>query len=152
MLPQWPQTTLIPWGWMGSAGWAGCSSGITITGLRLIMRLLLDATQARMGVRKVSGDYRKPWICLIEVDQHGVRASKIEINSLAAAYQFGRGHPILLDVSLQMSRQLQGHLTYFFPVGGFLMGWENNEQHKTKLTTTLTQNIKKSCGRGEQLI
>lgn len=38
-------------------------------------------------------------------------------------HQFGRGHPILLDVSLQMSRQLQGHRTYFFPVGGFLMGW-----------------------------
>lgn len=40
VLPQWPQTTLIPSGWMGSAGWAGCSSGITITGLRLIIRLL----------------------------------------------------------------------------------------------------------------
>lgn len=40
VLPQWPQTTLIPSGWMGRAGWAGCSSGITITGLRLIMRLL----------------------------------------------------------------------------------------------------------------
>lgn len=42
VFPQWPQTTLIPSGWMGSAGWAGCSSGITITGLRLIVRLLLE--------------------------------------------------------------------------------------------------------------
>lgn len=40
VFPQWPHTTLIPSGWMGSAGWAGCSSGITITGLRLMMRLL----------------------------------------------------------------------------------------------------------------
>uniref|UniRef100_A0A0E9V5Q8 Uncharacterized protein n=1 Tax=Anguilla anguilla TaxID=7936 RepID=A0A0E9V5Q8_ANGAN len=36
--------------------------------------------------------------------------------------QLGLGHPILRDVSLQISKQLQGHLTYFFPVGGFLMG------------------------------
>lgn len=43
---------------------------------------------------------------------------------LHVTYQFGRGHPILLDVSLQISRQLQGHLTYFFPVGGFLIGWK----------------------------
>ena len=50
------------------------------------------------------------------------RVKETEIDRLAATYQFGRGHPILLDVSLQISRQLQGHLTYFFPVGGFLMG------------------------------
>lgn len=40
MLPQWPHTTRRPSGWIGSAGCAGCSSGITITGLRLIIRLL----------------------------------------------------------------------------------------------------------------
>lgn len=40
VLPQWPHTTRRPSGWIGSAGCAGCSSGITITGLRLIMRLL----------------------------------------------------------------------------------------------------------------
>lgn len=36
--------------------------------------------------------------------------------------QLGLGHPIRRDVSLQMRRQLQGHLTYFFPAGGFLIG------------------------------
>lgn len=43
--------------------------------------------------------------------------------SPTGTYQFGRGQPIRLDVSLQISKQLQGHRTYFFPVGGFLMGW-----------------------------
>lgn len=37
-------------------------------------------------------------------------------------YQLGLGHPIRRDVSLHMRRQLQGHLTYFFPVGGVLIG------------------------------
>lgn len=37
-------------------------------------------------------------------------------------YQFGLGHAILWDVVLQMSKQLQGHLTYFFPGGAFLIG------------------------------
>lgn len=49
VFPQWPQTTLIPSGWMGSAGWAGCSSGITITGLRLIVRLLLEERRHRVA-------------------------------------------------------------------------------------------------------
>lgn len=49
VLPQWPQTTLIPSGWMGSAGWAGCSSGITITGLRLMMRLLSEEPRERLS-------------------------------------------------------------------------------------------------------
>ncbi len=40
VLPQWPQTTRMPSGWTGRAGWAGCSSGIIITGLRLMIRLL----------------------------------------------------------------------------------------------------------------
>lgn len=44
-------------------------------------------------------------------------------------YQLGRGHPILRDVSLQISRQLQGHLTYFFPAGGFLIGYEREIEH-----------------------
>lgn len=75
VFPQCPHTTLVPSGWIGNAGWAGCSSEISITGPRLIIRL-----------------------------------------------QLGLGHPIRRDVSLQMRRQLQGHLTYFFPVGGFLIG------------------------------
>lgn len=38
------------------------------------------------------------------------------------SYQFGLGQPIFRDVSLQISRQLHWHLTYFFPEGGFLIG------------------------------
>lgn len=49
-------------------------------------------------------------------------------------HQLGRGHPILLDVSLQMSRQLQGQRTYFFPVGGFLMGWETERSSSSSQT------------------
>lgn len=75
VFPQCPHTTLVPSGWTGSAGWAGCSSEMSIMGPRLIMRR-----------------------------------------------QLGLGHPIRRDVSLQMRRQLQGHLTYFFPVGGVLIG------------------------------
>lgn len=33
-----------------------------------------------------------------------------------------RGHEILCAVDLQMSKQLQGHLMYFWPGGGSLMG------------------------------
>lgn len=55
VLPQCPQTTLIPSGWMGRAGWAGCSSGMTITGLRLIMRLLSEEK-----IRGLRSDSRLP--------------------------------------------------------------------------------------------
>lgn len=40
VFPQCPHTTLVPSGWTGKAGWAGCSSGISITGPRVMMRLL----------------------------------------------------------------------------------------------------------------
>lgn len=75
VLPQCPHTTRVPSGCTGMAGWAGCSSGISITGPKFIIRL-----------------------------------------------QLGLGHSMRRDVSLQMSRQLQGHRTYFFPAGGFLIG------------------------------
>lgn len=39
VFPQCPHTTLVPSGWTGKAGWAGCSSGISITGPRVMMRL-----------------------------------------------------------------------------------------------------------------
>lgn len=42
VFPQCPHTTLVPSGWAGIAGCAGCSSGISITGLRLMMRLLSE--------------------------------------------------------------------------------------------------------------
>lgn len=40
--------------------------------------------------------------------------------------QLGRGHAIRCDELLQISKQLQGHLTYFFPGGALRMGY--NEQ------------------------
>jgi hypothetical protein len=36
--------------------------------------------------------------------------------------QLGLGHAIRCDVSLQISKQLHGHRTYFFPGGAFLIG------------------------------
>lgn len=122
VLPQWPQTTLMPSGWMGRAGWAGCSSGMTITGLRLMMRLLSEETKKRTSL----------WVSPINRAWFERYQQEVNTQEMWGTYQFGRGHPILLDVSLQMSRQLQGHLTYFFPVGGFLMGWKAT--HRNQLT------------------
>lgn len=36
--------------------------------------------------------------------------------------QFGRGHAILCDEFLHISKQLHGHLTYFLPGGAFRIG------------------------------
>jgi hypothetical protein len=36
--------------------------------------------------------------------------------------QFGRGQAIRLDETLQINKQLQGHLTNFFPVGAERIG------------------------------
>jgi hypothetical protein len=46
--------------------------------------------------------------------------------------QFGRGQATRCDELLQISRQLQGHLTYFFPGGAFLMGCKLNVWGKIK--------------------
>ena len=48
-----------------------------------------------------------------------------EINS----HQYGRGQAIRWEVTLQMSRQLQGQRTYFFPAGAFLMGCRGRQRH-----------------------
>lgn len=37
--------------------------------------------------------------------------------------QLGRGQAILWDDTLQTSKQLHGHLTYFLPAGALRMGW-----------------------------
>jgi hypothetical protein len=37
--------------------------------------------------------------------------------------QFGRGQATRCDELLQISRQLHGHRTYFFPGGAFRMGY-----------------------------
>lgn len=39
-----------------------------------------------------------------------------------SSYQQGRGQAIRWEVTLQIRRQLQGHRTYFFPGGAFLIG------------------------------
>lgn len=39
-------------------------------------------------------------------------------------WQDWRGHEILCAVDLHMSKQLQGHLIYFCPGGGFLIGYD----------------------------
>ncbi len=39
------------------------------------------------------------------------------------AYQFGLGHAIRCDVALQISKQLHGQRTYFFPGGAAFIGW-----------------------------
>lgn len=38
--------------------------------------------------------------------------------------QLGLGQAILWEELLQMSKQLHGHLTYFFPGGAFLIGYK----------------------------
>lgn len=49
------------------------------------------------------------------------------------AHQYGLGQAIFCDVTLQISRQLQGHRTYFFPTGAFLIGWnQRGENIKNK--------------------
>lgn len=45
------------------------------------------------------------------------------------SHQYGRGQAILWEVTLQMSRQLQGQRTYFFPAGAFLMGCRGRQRH-----------------------
>ena len=45
-----------------------------------------------------------------------------EGDKLIMRLQFGLGQAILCDELLQMRRQLQGHRTYFFPGGAFLIG------------------------------
>ena len=44
-------------------------------------------------------------------------------NFILKTDQFGRGQMTRDAVAEQVSRQLQGHLTYFFPGGGSAMGW-----------------------------
>jgi hypothetical protein len=38
------------------------------------------------------------------------------------SYQSVRGQDILVEVTLHVSKALQGHLMYFFPSGGGLIG------------------------------
>lgn len=68
---------------------------------------------------------------------------RTQIENFCGSYQLGLGHPILRDVSLQISRQLHGHLTYFFPEGGFLIGYtirKRNHIHVDSQKTT-TKNL-----------
>lgn len=40
--------------------------------------------------------------------------------------QSARGQAMRCDEDLQISKQLQGHRTYFLPGGAFLIGWKIN--------------------------
>ena len=53
----------------------------------------------------------------------------LEINS----HQYGRGQAIRWEVTLQMSRQLQGQRTYFFPAGAFLMGCRGRQRQEEEI-------------------
>lgn len=44
-----------------------------------------------------------------------------------SAYQYGLAQAILCDVTLQMSRQLHGQRTYFFPTGAFFIGYREKD-------------------------
>lgn len=50
------------------------------------------------------------------------RALMVQINNLFISHQYGLGQAILCDVTLQISRQLHGQRTYFFPTGAFFIG------------------------------
>ncbi len=43
---------------------------------------------------------------------------------MTSSDQLGRGQAMRLDEALQMSRQLQGHRTYFFPTGAARIGYK----------------------------
>lgn len=58
------------------------------------------------------------------------------------SHQYGRGQAILWEVTLQMSRQLQGHRTYFFPAGAFLMGCRGRQKHTGGRDKTAEQHIR----------
>ena len=45
-----------------------------------------------------------------------------ETNSNKGIYQLGLGHEILVDVDRHVNNALQGHLMYFLPFGGGLIG------------------------------
>lgn len=44
--------------------------------------------------------------------------------------QLGRGHAIRCDELLQISRQLHGQRTYFFPGGAFRIGYKNSNKYE----------------------
>lgn len=46
------------------------------------------------------------------------------------SHQYGLGQAILCDVTLQISRQLHGQRTYFFPTGAFFIGYGERDVKK----------------------
>ena len=44
-------------------------------------------------------------------------------------------------VEEQVNRQLQGHLTYFFPGGGSAMGWTESERRRRRRIKNTQKNI-----------
>ena len=49
-------------------------------------------------------------------------------------YQFCLGQAILTAEARQISKQLHGHLTYFFPGGGALIGWKLSYRNDLKFS------------------
>lgn len=52
----------------------------------------------------------------------------------ALPHQYGLAQAILCDVTLQMSRQLHGQRTYFFPMGAFFIGYQEKDDDTTEVS------------------
>lgn len=70
---------------------------------------------------------------MAEVDDTGVpRQAKRGGALVFVSHQYVLGQAIFCDVTLQISRQLHGQRTYFFPTGAFLIGYKQiNVKTKT---------------------
>lgn len=66
VFPQCPHTTLVPSGWTGNAGWVGCSSQMSITGPRLIMRRLWKEKASKL--MNLQADWEPTWNTWSETD------------------------------------------------------------------------------------
>ena len=73
----------------------------------------------------------------------------ISVYRINSTHQFGRGHDILWEDDLHMSRQLHGQRTYFFPGGAALIGCNQTagKTHKTSQQHTYKEEGRDSGGR-----
>lgn len=76
------------------------------------------------------------------LQSHGGARTHTRRHTQITSHQYGRGQAILWEVTLQMSRQLQGHRTYFFPAGAFLMGCRGRQKHTGGRDKTAEQHIR----------
>lgn len=117
------------------AGWAlhvNCAGSIAlIEGLLLPLHLVSSAS---LLSRREMQCY-----CSLTV---ACTHTHIHRHTQITSHQYGRGQAILWEVTLQMSRQLQGHRTYFFPAGAFLMGCRGRQKHTGGRDKTAEQHIR----------